>query len=157
VLSPQVLYGTSLALEATAVSGPTTIELKTPTGKLVLRLREPASGPITGYIIDDNGTPTLVMSLALYLDAPDMLDNHDMMPTLFNHDLHSKPLTVTLRGPMRFLPDGRLVIAVANIEDVPIIVNIDNRAGSSGSVEMLVPRGEMKIQLASRPLRGGLR
>jgi hypothetical protein len=122
-----------------------------------MRLREPASGPITGYIIDDAGTPTLIISLALYLDAPDMLDTHDMTPSLFHHDLHSKPLTVTLRGPMRFLPDGRLVITVDNIADVPISVNIDNGAGVSGAVEMLVPRGEMKLQLISRPVRGGLR
>jgi len=145
VLSPQAMYATSVAINATAVVG-----INADTGMSVMRVREPASGPVTGYLIDDQGTPTLVLALDLYLDAPDM-----SIP-LSSHDLHSKRLSVTLRGPMRFLPDGQIAIAVENVADVPLSVTINAPLGVSGSVKMIVPRGEMKIQLVSPPLRGGL-
>ncbi|MBC7978268.1 MAG: hypothetical protein H7138_25060 [Myxococcales bacterium] len=145
VLSPQAMYATSLAMHATVL-----FSIGTSTRMSVMRIREPADGPITGFLIDDNGTPTLVLGLELYLDAPDM-----SLPLGTDHDLHSKPLSIRLRGPMRFLPDGRIAIAVANVDDVPINVKISPVVGS-GTVKMIVPRGEMKIQLVSPPLRGGL-
>jgi hypothetical protein len=135
-----------VAIDATAVIGVSTIRISTVTGMFVMRIREPASGPVTGYLIDDRGTPTLVVSLDLYLDAPDM-----SLP-LLTHDVHSKPLSVSLRGPLRFLPDGRIAIAAGNVDDVPIAVNITG-TGVSGSIQMIVPRGEMKLQLVSPPLR----
>src|SRR6185436_15574606 len=49
VLSPQAMYATSVALDATAVIGLATVTINTATGMGVLRIREPASGPITGY------------------------------------------------------------------------------------------------------------
>jgi hypothetical protein len=143
VLSPQAMYATSVSMTAIGVD-------IADTGMSVMRIREPASGPVTGYLIDDNGTPTLVLSLDLYLDAP------DMNILLTTHDLHSKPLSVTLRGPLRFLADGRIAIAATNVADVPLTVNL-SVALIPGSVRMIIPRGEMKIQLVSPPLRGGLR
>jgi hypothetical protein len=147
-LSPQVMYGTSVAIVATAVDGPSRATICTTTGEFVMRIREPA----TGYIIDDHGTPTLVASLDIYLDAPDL-----SLPA-FDHDVHSKPLSVNLRGPLRFLPDGRIAISVSNTSDVPITINVVGQGNSnlSGSIGMLVPQGEMKLQLVSPPLRGGL-
>lgn len=150
VLSPQAMYATSVAMTASVGI----ITLTPTTGMSVLRLREPAGGPITGYLIDDHGTPTLVLALELYLDAPDLLPVADTVIPISN-DLHSKPLAVSLRGPMRFLPDGRIAIAVANTADLRISVGVST-AGLSGAVNMVVPRGEMKLQLVSPPLRGGL-
>jgi Bacterial Ig-like domain len=148
VLSPQAMYATSVAMHATAL-----FSIPATTGMSVLRIREPSDGPITGYLIDDQGTPTLVLQLQLYLDAPDM--NIDVPLVTPSHDLHSKQLMpVTLRGPMRFLPDGRIAISVSNVADVPVDVTIT--LGASGTVHMVVPRGEMKLQLVSPPLRGGL-
>ena len=149
-LSPQSVIATSLPLDATAVIGAATININTITGPLVMRLREPADGPAMGYVIDDHGTPTFVATLALYLDAPDM-----QLP-LLSHDLHAKPLSIAVRGPLRFLPDGRIAIAVANVADVPIDVNISGPA-IAGAVHMLVPLGGLKLQLVSPPLRGGAR
>jgi hypothetical protein len=148
VLSPQAMYATSVAMHATAL-----FSIPATTGMSVLRIREPAGGPVTGYLIDDQGTPTLVLELQLYLDAPDM--NIDVPLVTPSHDLHSKRLSpFTVRGPMRFLPDGRIAISVANVADVPVDVTIT--LGASGTVHMLIPRGEMKLQLISPPLRGGL-
>jgi Bacterial Ig-like domain len=142
VLSPQAMYATSVGMDATVVTS-----LNVPTGLSVMRIREPASGPVTGYLIDDHGTPTVVIALSVYLDA------HDMDVPALGHDLHSKPLSIIARGPMRFLPDGRIAISVANVADVPITVNL---GGALASVKLLAPAGELKLQLVSPPLRGGL-
>ena len=90
------------------------VSIGTDTGMSIMRVREPAGGPVTGYLIDDGGTPTLVLALALYLDAPDM-----SLPLGTTHDLHSKPVSASLRGPMRFLPDGRIAIAVSRSPPKP--------------------------------------
>ena len=109
------------------------------------------SGPVTGYIVDEGGTPTLIVELGLYMDAP------DMSVPLSDHDLHSKPLTAILRGPMTFLPDGRISIALANTADLPVVVNIDAPLGVDGRVNMIVPANEMKLSLVSPSSRGVLR
>jgi len=151
-LSPQLVVATSLPLHATAVDGTTTSNLDLTTGALVMRLREAPGGPAMGYVIDDIGTPTFVATLALYLDAPGMRIGFG-----FEHDLHAKPLSIDVRGPLRFLPDGRIAIAVANVADVPIDVNIHGGGGVAGTVHMTVPSGGLRLQLVSPPLRGGAR
>jgi hypothetical protein len=150
-LSPQSMYATSISIDATAMSDGDSANIKANTRTLVMRIREPAAGgPVTGYLIaGDAGSPVLVVALDVYLDAPDM--------TLLglNHDLHSKPLSIALRGPLRFLPDGRIAIAVANTSEIPLAINIGNDQ-VSGSVNMVMPAGGLKLQLVSPPLRGGL-
>jgi hypothetical protein len=149
VLSPEAMYATSVQIAANVMISTATINLTTDTNTSVMRIRQPA-GPVTGYLIDDHGTPTLVAALELYLDAPDM----DIL--LSTHDLHAKPLSVVLRGPTRFLPDGRLAIAAGNVADVPLEVHIKAPLGMPGSVQMVLPQGELKLQLVSAPSRGGL-
>jgi hypothetical protein len=149
VLSPEAMYATSVQIQAKVVISTANIDLTTDTNTSVMRIRESA-GPVTGYVFDDHGTPTLVVALELYLDAPDM----DIL--LSTHDLHSKPLSVVLRGPLRFLPDGRLAIAARNVADVPLEVNINAPLNTQGSVKMVLPQGELKLQLVSAPSRGGL-
>jgi hypothetical protein len=142
-LTPQAMYGTSVQMQANAG-----ITITTDTGTQVMRIREPASGPVMGYIIDRSGTPTMVVALELYMDAPDM-----SIP-LSSHDLHSKKLSVQLEGPLTFLPDGRIVISLSNTADLPVEVGIDAPLGISGTVQMIVPKGEMKLSLMSPPQRG---
>ena len=141
-LTPQAMYGTSVSLKASIG-----ISITTDTGTSVIRVREPA----IGYLIDDGGKPAMVATLNLYMDAP------DLSITLSSHDLHSKQLTATLRGPVSVLPDGRIAIGLANTADVPIEINVDAPLGLGGSVQMIIPTGEMHLQLISRPLRGGPR
>ena len=143
-LSPQAMLGTSVSMSASVG-----ISINTDTGASVMRVREPAGGgPVVGYIYDAGGTPTLIVALDLYMDAPDM-----SIP-LSSHDLHSKPMSVLLRGPVSFLPDGRIQIAVSNDAQVPVTVAIDAPLGISGAVQMVVPAGEMKLQLVSPSARG---
>lgn len=144
-ISAQAMLATSISMNATLVIG-----VDTDTGTSVMRVREPAGGGgVVGYIIDEGGTPTMIVKLDLYMDAPDM-----SLPLGAGHDLHSKPLSATLSGPVRFLPDGRISISVANTATLPVTVNIDGPLGISGSVKMEVPAHEMKLQLISPALRG---
>jgi hypothetical protein len=140
------MYGTSITLKATVLG---LAPLTNDTGTTLLRVREPANGPPTGYIIDDNGTPTLVAQLSLYMDAPDL-----KLPLGATHDLHSKPLTVSVRGPVTFLPDGRIAISLVSTADSDVTVNI-SALGLGGSVTMRIGAGQMKLQLVSPLLRGG--
>jgi hypothetical protein len=142
-LSPEAMYATSVAMTASVG-----VSITTDTGTSILRIREPAAGPIRGAIIDREG-PTMVVALDLYMDAPDM-----SIP-LSSHDLHSKPLTASLEGPVSFLPDGRIVIELSSTDPLPVEVSIDAPLGLAGSVQMVVPAGEMKLTLVSPPPRGG--
>ena len=142
-LSPQAMYATSLSMTAQTALAP----IGTKTGTNVMRIREPTGGPVTGYIIDDGtGKPKMVVTLDLYMDAP------DMSVLLSSHDLHSKKLTLNLEGPVTFLADGRIAISLANKEDVPVTVAISGPL--SGTVKMVLPKGAMHLQLSSPALRG---
>jgi hypothetical protein len=149
-LSPQLVIATSLPLHTTPVDSPTMITVITDV--LVMRLREPSGGPAMGYVIDDHGTPTFVATLDLYLDAPDT-----RIGLGFDDGLHSNQLKIAVRGPLRFLRDGRIAIAVANVADVPVNVDLLLLGNSVGAVHMMVPAGGLKLQLVSPPLRGGAR
>lgn len=142
-LAAQAMFATSLSMDASVG-----ITINTDTGTSVMRIREPAGGPVKGFIVDGGSGPKMVVTLELYMDAPDM-----SIP-LSSHDLHSKPLSIALEGPVTFQPDGRIVISLSNIADVTVAVNIDAPLGIGGSVQMLLPTGEMKLQLLSRLLRG---
>jgi hypothetical protein len=141
-LSAQAMYATSVGLDATAL-----ITISTATGPSIIRVRDGAA-PVMGYIIERNGKPTMVAKLDLYMDAP------DLSIIASSHDLHSKKLTVSLEGPVTFLPDGRIAISLTNTAALPVTINIDNLLGA-GVVSMEVPVGEMKLQLLSPALRGG--
>jgi len=144
-IAPGLMYGTAVGMDAVAL-----FTLSTSTETSIMRIREPANGPITGYVYDDNGTATFMVKLDLYMDAP------DMSITLSSHDLHSKPLSLALKGPVTFTPDGRMSIAVANIADVPIVINITTTGFISSTVTLKLPTGQMKLTLLSTPLRGAL-
>jgi hypothetical protein len=141
-LSPQAMYGTSVAMHATAIG----ISMAATTNEQIMRIREPADGPVMGYIIDKSGTPTMVLALDLYMDAPDM-------QVTGSHDLHSKPLSVVLEGPLVFQKDGQIAIKLANTADISVDVNI-SALGLAGGVQMMIPKGEMHLSLLSPIQRG---
>lgn len=147
-MSAQSMYGTSVTMDANAG-----LTISTPTGIQVMRIREPASGPVMGYVIDRGGTPTMVVALDLYMDAPDMRIQAIGIQAA-THDLHSKKLSVVLEGPLTFRPDGRIAISLANTADLAVDVNIDITILGDAVVKMVVPKGEMKLQLLSPAQRG---
>jgi hypothetical protein len=141
-ISPQQMYSTSVTMTAGALG----IPINAATGTSVMRVREPDGGALEGFIVDRDGTPTMIVALELYMDAPDMA-----LP-IGTHDMHSKPLSILLTGPVRFRPDGRIAIDLANTADVPIEIAI-NALGLPGGVSLIVPAGEMQLELLSRPRR----
>ncbi len=142
-IDPGIMFGTSVTLKATIIG---LVGISSDTKFSIMRVREPATGPVTGYIYDKSGTPTMIVKLSLYMDAP------DLSITLSSHDLHSKQIDLLLEGPMTFLPDGRIAIAVANSANVPLTIAVDTPIGT-GNVNIVLPAGQMKLQLLSRALR----
>lgn len=158
-VNPGVLYGTSITMDSTA----TVLGLPIPiadvsTGVSILRLRE-SDGPIMGYIVQEEGVdePQFIAQLNLYMDAPDMRIQVDI-PLLgglitVNHNLHSLPLTALVKGPITFMPDGRLVIEQSNVAAMNLTINITSIAGN-GSIGLRIPADTMRLRLIGAPLKG---
>jgi hypothetical protein len=144
-ISPQSLFSTSVTMTAAALG----IGISTSTGKSVMRVRDHGA-PLEALIVDRAGTPTMLVALDLYMDAPQM-----SLP-LSQHDLHSKPLSVALAGPLVFRSDGRIAIDLRNNADVTIAVGISAPFGITGTVTLTVPAGEMHLQLLSPAQRARL-
>jgi hypothetical protein len=83
------------------------------------------------------------------MDAPDM-----SLPLGTSHDLHSKAVSITLSGPVSNLADGRIAINASNTADVPVTITISPPLLGDGHVYLVIPAGEMHLQLVSPPLRG---
>lgn len=143
-MGPQAMYATSLTMAAD--TGTIIGTINTDTNTSVMRIREPSGGPAMGYIVDNGGTPKMVAQLELYMDAP------DMNVTLSSHDLHSKPLSVSLEGPLTFQENGQIAISLSNTADLTVDVAISGPI--SGHVTMIIPKGEMHLQLVSPAPRG---
>ena len=144
-ISPQSLFSTSVTMTAAALG----IGISTSTGKSVMRVRDHGA-PLEALIVDRGGTPMMIVALDLYMDAPAM-----SLP-LSQHDLHSKPLSVALSGPVAFRSDGRIAIDLRNAAEVPISVGISAPFGITGAVTLTVPAGEMHLQLLSPAQRARL-
>ncbi|MFT3699313.1 MAG: Ig-like domain-containing protein [Kofleriaceae bacterium] len=146
-ISTGIMYGTSVTMAAKLFG---TFTLNSDTNTSIMRVREPADGPVTGYIYTDtDGTPVMLSKLDLYMDAP------DLSITLSSHDLHSKPISIMLKGPVTFMDDGRIAIALKNQADVPLTINVSTPLGDSG-IQLILPQNQMQLQLLSAPLRGAL-
>lgn len=92
-------------------------------------------------ISNENGDLTFETTLDVYLDAPYL--NPSIGPASLGHNLRSYPLDqLVLRGPITFLDDGRMQIALENVESVPIDVEVrgqiditsENTDGICGSI-----------------------
>jgi hypothetical protein len=144
---PQVLLGTSLRMDASAVGLPLIGDLDT--GRLVLRLREPDGRPIVGHIIDGGGAPEFVIQTSLYLDAPSMT----ILGGSVAHDLRDRPLSMSLAGPVSFLPDGRMQIDLRNTAAQRVRVQVTALLGLTGTIDLEIPAGQFSLRLVSRPPR----
>lgn len=149
-LSPQILYGTSLSMNATVAVIGTLSDQRTQ--QLVLRLRTPPGQPLMSHIVvGADGQAALRARLPLYLDAPSM----KLLAGLAGHDLASKPITVDVAGPVAFTADGRIQISLANVAAVPLAVELSAIGIGIGTIAMEIPAGEMKMQLVGDAATGG--
>ena len=153
-LHPSILYGSSIRLDTTA-----NVVIKIPinnidTGMTLMRIRQPSDGPLYGYIVEEEGvdSPQFVIKMNMYFDAPDM-DISVAGVISVTHNLHSYPLSVTLKGPVTFMPDGRLKIDLENVS--PVDINVEVVAlGLKGGIDMQIGTGDMQVQLFADPLHG---
>jgi len=158
---PGILYGTSITMASeVTVLGLLPIPVAdVKTGTTILRLRQASAQPITGYIVSEEGQaqPQFVTRLDLYMDAPDMVIKVDI-PLLgglitVNHNLHSLPLSATVKGPISFLEDGRIRIEQANVSAINLQIDVSSIAGN-GSIPLQLPAGSMHLTLIGNPLKG---
>jgi hypothetical protein len=63
--------------------------------------------------------------------------------------MHSLPLTILLKGPIVFLPDGRMEIQLYNEKAVDIDVEI----GTGSNVDLVIPANELRITLVSKMVK----
>ena len=129
-----------------------------PTGTMIMRPRYPmVDGKTvvpTGYIIWNEETQQLNFKIELdvYMDSPNMHVTLDLP-----HNLHSYPISMDLQGPIEFADDGRMVISLANKNNIEIDVliadgNGDGEGGAAGMTLELVP-GAVSLQQISLPMK----
>jgi hypothetical protein len=155
-LYPMSIQLTSLSMNVSTFKG--LVKLKNlASGTLVMRLLEKNDSPAMGYLVRDPGVQTaeLVATTNVYVDAPDLV----LLGGLGTHNLHSYPTSVTLKGPVTFLPDGRLQVATQNLAAVPLDVTttIPNPLGGgnlgTGTLHLTVPQGELHLTLLGEPIK----
>ena len=139
---PQAILGTSINLKTLAIIIPLTV----PTHVAVMRIRAPARG----YITESESGPRFSTTMNLYFDNPAI----EVLGGLADVDLHSKALSMTLEGPVSFLPDGRMLITLSNTTPVDISVKISMGVLDVGHVYLQIPVGEAKIQLMGKAPKG---
>lgn len=155
LIQPTQLIGSSVDVYANTSFGNTVAA----TGPQVLRVRfalNPATGrrelPITAYIKDVGGVPTLSGTLELYLDVPTLAPM--LLGLTIAHDLYSYPLTASVSGPVSFLPDGRMLATLSNDNDINFTTTL-TAIGilPGGTVGMRIPAGTMKVEGVSAPIK----
>jgi hypothetical protein len=148
-LSPQTIQLTGLNMNISTLGGILNLN-NVPSGMLLMRLLQPDPGGIVGYIIDEPGTTQsqFIVTTSVYVDAPDLV----LAGGLATHNLHSYPSTVTLKGPVTFLPDGRLQVASTNLADVVLVVQ-SSAIGLSGTMTLTVPAGQLDLTLVGAPIK----
>jgi hypothetical protein len=151
-LFPESIQATSLSMNVSTFGGIITLN-NLASGTLIMRLLEPEPGGSMGYLIRESGVQDveLVATTQLYVDAPDL----EILGGLGSHNLHSYPLTVTLKGPVIFLPDGRLQVATTNLTDTALNVTttITLITAQTGTLNMIVPKGEFHLTLVGEPIK----
>lgn len=147
-ISPQSVRVTSLTINATASILGVDIDIRNvQTGLMHLRLMEPIAAGAVGHILDDGaGKPVFVIAAQTLMDAPDL-----SIP-LVSHDVRSKPINLTLVGPVTFSADGRMRVELHNRGNVIIPVHI-TAIGVDGYINLRVPDGTLTLSLVSPPPR----
>lgn len=149
LLYPPVLMTTNSSVYAQILG---LVEPEVPTEPLVMRARYADDGngnrtePVRGYIRHDGNSLTFETTLDLFLDAPEM-----EAPLGLPHNLHSLELNdLQLRGPLTFLPDGRLVIGLLSLNAQNIDVSI---GGGAATIDLQIPAGGVNLTYQSGSIK----
>lgn len=145
-ITAQGIRTTSLSLRAIATALGITIDVST--GLMHIRLLEQGQGAI-GYILSgSDGKPVFVIAAQTLMDAPDLT----IALGIVSHDVNSKPVNLTMGGPVTFLPDGRMQVVLQNLGAVIIPVNVST-AGLDGRINLRVPDRTLSLTLNTPALR----
>ncbi|HET8730171.1 MAG TPA: hypothetical protein VFM34_03590, partial [Moraxellaceae bacterium] len=68
-------------------------------------------------------------------------------------NLHSYPLSLSVSGPVYFLPDGRMLATLANDGNVDFTVNLTSATLPAGSITLRIPQGTMYLEGVSQPIK----
>lgn len=156
LIQPTQIVASSVDVYASTTLGDTVAA----TGPQVFRLRHaynPDTGrrdlPITGIIRFQDGGLRLSGTLDLYLDEPALAPSVALVPIA--HNLYSYPLTLSVSGPVHFLPDGRMLVTLANDSDVDFTVALTALSGlpSAGTITLRIPQGTMRLEGVSAPIK----
>lgn len=156
LIQPTRIVASSVDVYATTTLGSTVAA----TGPQVFRLRhayDAGTGrrdlPITGILRAQGGGLVLAATLDLYLDEPALAPS--VMGVPIAHNLYSYPLTLSVSGPVHFLPDGRMLVTLANDSNVDFTVALTALSGlpSSGTISLRIPQGTMKLEGVSAPIK----
>ncbi|MCC2638511.1 MAG: hypothetical protein K0Q68_2230 [Moraxellaceae bacterium] len=155
LIQPTQILASSFTVYANSAFGNTSA----PTGQQIFRIRHafnPDSGrrdlPVTGIIRFQDGALRLTGTLELYLDEPALSPSISGIP--ISHNLHSYPLTISVSGPVYFLPDGRMLATLANDANIDFTVNL--LAASflpGGTISLRIPQGTMRLEGVSQPIK----
>ncbi len=117
-------------------------------------------GRIPGWIVESDtagAPPEFYTNLDIYQDAPGLEPMVNIPVVAPNHeldtDMHSKPLTLNLVGPLTFLPDGRLQIRQVNQNVVPLAITLgDVPLGLPGKIKLEIPAGGTTLNYLGYPI-----
>lgn len=114
-------------------------------------------GLVEGWIIAGEQGPEFLSTLDLYLDAPALQPVVRVIgvPSNADHNLRSYGLAdVSVRGPVRFLEDGRMEISQLNQADIFANIEISAVAGlAGGNVLLRIPEGSINLNYISVPVK----
>lgn len=135
-----------------------------PTGPMIMRVRYSCDDPldtgctdpnnttslsdrnqaVVGYLLDGPSGPEFEVTFDLYLDAP------SLNPLNFGqggtHNQHSFPLQFTLRGPVKFLDDGRMEIEQTNADAIDLGVEV-----FGDTINVVIPVGGVNLNYTTAP------
>lgn len=141
-----------------------------PTGTQVLRIRytcdaasvggcdNAAHGRVPGWIVaaaNPQTAPSFYINLDLYMDAPQMQASVDIFGIIskLSSNLHNYPLTMHLKGPLTFLPDGRLQISQISQNKVNLNIVLGGvPLGLSAKVNLAIPTGATNLNYVGAPI-----
>lgn len=101
--------------------------------------------PVIGYILDTPEGPVFEVQFDLYLDAPSL---NPLNLGGSTHNQHSFPLSLTLRGPINFLDDGRMEVEQVNDVDVPLAIEV-----LGNTINVVIPAGGVNLNYTTAPAK----
>ena len=159
---PSMVIGTSLDVYALSGSNGSGFGIPGKTGIQILRMRYHDSGnfaayrsePITAWIKDVEGQPTLQAKLDLYVDIPYVAEWGIGAPQN-PANMRSYPITMNLEGPVNFLDDGRMMVEQINTAPVDLTVRFWQRGTGrfNGYGDLFIPEKGSRLQYLSAPIK----